>query len=433
MGCEHAHEASVLRRVVDTVPALIGYWDTALRNVAANHAYLEFFGLTPDQVRGMHIRDVLGRDVFERNRPYIEGVLAGARQQFDRTLVDAHGRTRHTQATYVPDEVDGRVVGFFVLVADVSRRVEAEHERDDAIRLLEASMHHAPVGHVVMDACGRVMHANAAACALLGYTRPDLEGMRWVDIAHPEDDGRDALHDGLLDGSCQSARSEQRLIRRDGTEVWVQRVSVLVRDEAGIADDMVIAQIHDISDRKDTQVELARRAVTDALTGLGNRHALRDDADGPTVATGVLYLDIDDFKTVNDAYGHVVGDELLVAVADRIRGALRPGDVAYRVGGDEFVVLTRSVVSSEQMDRYLSLMRVRVTGTYELSSLSYPLPVAVSVGAGWSDCGDQPSLIAAADAAMYEHKRSVATATGDVPTAVHPSRGHLISVMSSPR
>ena len=102
-------DARRLRLLIDHLPALIGYWDRELRNVVANDAYFEYFGLAPAEVHGRHISEVLGESIYVLDLPYIEGALAGVEQLFDRTLIDRHGATRHTQASYIPDKVDGQV------------------------------------------------------------------------------------------------------------------------------------------------------------------------------------------------------------------------------------------------------------------------------------------------------------------------------------
>jgi PAS domain S-box-containing protein len=126
-------ELSLLHQLLDQLPALVSYWDAECRNVVANHAYVDYFGMTPDEVRGMHISLLLGDQLHARDLPFITGVLAGREQLFDRTLVDQHGQTHHTQASYVPDlDDEGRVRGFFVLVTDVTPRVEAQRAMDEA-------------------------------------------------------------------------------------------------------------------------------------------------------------------------------------------------------------------------------------------------------------------------------------------------------------
>lgn len=128
-------EAYRLRRLFDHLPALVAFWDKDLKNVIANQAYVDWFGLSPDQIRGTHIRTVLGEDVYAKNLPFIRAALEGKEQLFSRTLVDPQGRERHSQASYVPEVRDGEVAGFFVLVTDVTPRVEAQRELDDAQEL----------------------------------------------------------------------------------------------------------------------------------------------------------------------------------------------------------------------------------------------------------------------------------------------------------
>ena len=126
------YDSQTLIRALDHLPAMVAYWDSAACNRLANAAYVEWFGKSPEQMLGMHIRDLLGPEIYARNLPYIRGALAGEEQLFERTLVDTSGRTRYTQAQYIPDHgADGRVHGFFVLVTDITRRVQAESSLQD--------------------------------------------------------------------------------------------------------------------------------------------------------------------------------------------------------------------------------------------------------------------------------------------------------------
>jgi PAS domain S-box-containing protein len=124
-------DAEALEAILNALPAMIGYWDRDLRNVMANSAYMEFFGKPPEQMRGMHIRDLLGPELFAKNLPFMERALAGEPQTFDREIKTPSGEVRYTQASYIPDLADGAVRGFFVLVTDITerRRIEQELER----------------------------------------------------------------------------------------------------------------------------------------------------------------------------------------------------------------------------------------------------------------------------------------------------------------
>jgi len=106
--------------MLDRLPALIGYWDQDHRNVIANAAHFKYFGFTPEEARGRHMREILGETSYTLNLPHIKGALAGGEQLFGRTLIDRHGMTRHMQASYIPDIVDGQVQDFYAHVTDLT-------------------------------------------------------------------------------------------------------------------------------------------------------------------------------------------------------------------------------------------------------------------------------------------------------------------------
>ena len=172
-----------LRAVLNGIPALVGYWDTGLRNRLANDAYCEWFGFAPQQLHGMHVRDVLGETVLEANLPHIEGALAGKRQQFDRTLVDAAGQSRFTEVTYTPDTQDGAVQGFFVLVTDITERVLADRRRQRDMDRYRALARSVPGVFVLLfDAELRYLIAEGQELETFGYRREELEGQRIQDV-----------------------------------------------------------------------------------------------------------------------------------------------------------------------------------------------------------------------------------------------------------
>lgn len=117
---------AMLRLVTDNLPAMIGYWDSELRNRFANADYVRWFGKTPQEIHGRTLGELLGPELYEKNRPFINAALAGERQDFSRSIPGPDGVLRHSQASYIPDVHLGRVDGFFVLVTDVTDRVKAE-------------------------------------------------------------------------------------------------------------------------------------------------------------------------------------------------------------------------------------------------------------------------------------------------------------------
>lgn len=159
--------------------------------------------------------------------------------------------------------------------------------------------------------------------------------------------------------------------------------------------------------------ELSRRALEDALTGVANRAAFWDrlggrqrDASRHGTQFAVLFLDLDDFKTVNDSLGHAVGDRLLVEMARRIQAELRPGDTTARVGGDEFLVLLDEVGTAEDALAVAGRVNDRLRVPYELDGDRLPVTCSIGVAMGSGALATSDAIVAAADAAMYEAKRS---------------------------
>jgi diguanylate cyclase (GGDEF)-like protein/PAS domain S-box-containing protein len=396
-----------LRLLIDSVPAMISYWDRELRNLVANEAFIEFFGRTPVEIFGRHLREVLGEKLYGLNRAHVEGVLAGEKQVFEHTLIDPHGATRYVETNYIPDIVDGEVRGFYVQVTDVTARVEAEHARDDAVRLLQISMDNAPIGQAIVDTSVHALYVNPALCTMFGYPAAELIGVDLRAFVHPADIATaEADLDVLKNNSQSHVVSELRLVARDGRTVWVQRDAVMVPGAHG-SDDIIIGQFQDVTARKRAEAELARQAVTDPLTGLGNRQAFLDSVQNQreverAASVGIVFIDLDGFKKINDAYGHAVGDVVLIQVAQRIAQIVVAPDSVYRLGGDEFVVLSTEAEADEHVAELANRLRGALTGRYDTGAR--PLSLSASVGSTWGPSHDIQQLLRDADAHMYRHK-----------------------------
>lgn len=159
--------------------------------------------------------------------------------------------------------------------------------------------------------------------------------------------------------------------------------------------------------------ELSRRALHDDLTGLANRAAFWDRlahrlraADRRGTRLAVLFLDLDDFKTVNDTLGHAAGDQLLVAMAQRITSELRAGDTAARVGGDEFLVLLDEVTTGDAALAVARRLNDRLRAPYDLGTRQHTATSSIGVAMGSDTLATTDAIVAAADAAMYDAKRS---------------------------
>ena len=201
-------------------------------------------------------------------------------------------------------------------------------------------------GMALVSPNGQYLSVNRALCDITGYSEEELLALDFQSITHPEDLVADAEHHrALLAGTVDAYETEKRYLHRDGHEIWIQLGVSTVRDELGGVR-YFVSQMHDVTERRRVEAELARQALHDPLTGLPNRalfldrlgHALaRLRRHGDTVS--VLFVDLDRFKLVNDGLGHAAGDALLLQAAERMSATLREDDTLARFGGDEFTVL----------------------------------------------------------------------------------------------
>jgi diguanylate cyclase (GGDEF)-like protein/PAS domain S-box-containing protein len=241
----------------------------------------------------------------------------------------------------------------------------------DRGQMFQALFLGAPIAKALVDLDGHILVANQMLCALTGRVAEDLAG-RHVDLlAHPDDapirdiapqpaPGEPAMDPHLLlDG-------ERRLRRSDGVELWVVQSHEVVRHTSGAAQFVVLSLV-DVTDRRRAEEDLVRRAFTDPLTGLPNRRALTDRLRHAVALSrrrglhvGLVHLNIDRFKAVNEALGHEAGDLLLSQVADRLRWSTRVEDTAVRLGADEFLVVAEDIEDLDGLralaDRLLSVL-----------------------------------------------------------------------------
>lgn len=285
--------------------------------------------------------------------------------------------------------------------------------------IFEAFFDQAQIGLALADLSTRYVRVNDAYAALLGRAPEDLIGLSFAEVMHPDERlGATSPIERLIDGRERTLQSEEAYVAPDGHSVWVLHGVTVVPDEAGAAAWFAVSA-QDITERRAAEQDLraltatlTERAVRDPLTGLANRTLLeerlraslaRDARTG--ASTGVLFLDLDGFKAVNDQYGHAVGDAVLCAVAARLSAAVRPSDTVGRLGGDEFVVLVENA-TAPALRPLVTRLRTAVGARIVIDGLH--LDVGVSIGVAVADRGerDAAQLLGEADRQMYQAKRS---------------------------
>jgi diguanylate cyclase (GGDEF)-like protein/PAS domain S-box-containing protein len=267
----------------------------------------------------------------------------------------------------------------------------------------------------VLEPDTTIRYASPSAMRVLGY--PELEGTRFIDLVHPEDITQVlAFLSPTADAEGHPALLEFQLRCADGTWVHTETLRTALLHDPTVSG--IVLNTRDVSERKTFEEQLAHQAFHDSVTGLANRALFRDrvlhalerrQRDDGTVA--VLFMDLDDFKTVNDSMGHAAGDHLLREVADRLREQLRAADTAARFGGDEFAILI------EDADGGLGAVDVaeRLLRALErpFSVEGKEVYVRGSIGIATSDGSETglddevaEDLLRSADVAMYMAKES---------------------------
>jgi diguanylate cyclase (GGDEF)-like protein/PAS domain S-box-containing protein len=255
----------------------------------------------------------------------------------------------------------------------------------------------------------RLLYVNAWTEALTGWPRETLLAMGFWDLVHPEDRPEiQRLVTARGGGEAGLERQEFRLQGRDGRVRWVDLTTALIAFEGRTA---TLGTAFDVTDRKRVEEQIQHQAYHDALTGLPNRmlfldrlqialaHARRQGGQ-----PAVLFLDLDDFKVINDTLGHATGDRLLQGLAERLITNVREDDTVARMGGDEFTLLLPNVGRVEDAARLAGKLLEAVAQPFQIDGQDLFVTTSVGVSLYPGDGEDAETLLKNADRAMYRAK-----------------------------
>ena len=288
--------------------------------------------------------------------------------------------------------------------AELRRRI-AEGQR------LESAFASAPIGMALGDVEGHCLQVNDALCRITGHSRAAFEATTLRALTHPEDVDVDAdsLRE-LLDGRIPSYQIEKRYRHAWGHYLWGLLTVSLVRDDRGKIL-YVVSQVQDISERREMAQRLEYLIDHDFLTGLANRrrfeHELSREVERVArygAPGAVLVIDLDNFKEVNDTFGHMAGDDLLKGAAGAVRHRIRQTDLLARIGGDEFGVLLPQADADQAQIAADGI--VKALGRHVAVLGDQSIRVTASVGLAMFDRLSAAEVLARADVAMYEAKQA---------------------------
>ena len=362
--------------------------------------------------------------------------------EFRMVARDGSVRTVWEREAMLPAPSDGQPPLTQGIVVDVTPLRAAEHElraeRDRVQRYVDV----AATALLALDADGHVTMLNQAGHKLLGYEDGTLLGVDWFETCVPASDRdriRAEFHARLADQEELFVETEGSLLRKDRVERTIAwHTSALQHDGRNVG---VLCSGIDITERRRAEEQVVYLAYHDSLTGLPNRTMLQEHLElalararrnGSIVS--LLYLDLDDFKLVNDGLGHSAGDELLCQVAARIRRHVREPDMLARQGGDEFLVLLADLEDEGERRALTAAEHIvdAVREPYRIGGVEFEISASVGVSLFPADAQDAISLLDHADAAMYAAK---AEARGQVRVfhSIAPRREQGVERLSESR
>lgn len=391
----------------------------------SNEAYQALCGLTAEEIIGSNWADVIAPEDHEATvAHWHNAVEEGGSFLCESRLMRSNGEVvwiRRNGAKLndtLPDQ------GYVHTVEDISEykvhelaRRKAEDELFDAKERAQVTLD--SIGDAVLstDLSGHVSYMNVIAENLTGYTRQEAIGRPLAEIFRVV---YATTHKTVVDPARRAVESDRivaleanaLLVAKDGLEVAIEDSAAPIHDRFGTVTGAVIV-FHDVQYSRENAARMAYLAQHDALTGLPNRNAFTERFEQSLALArrhrtkmGLLFIDLDNFKTINDALGHDDGDQALKALASRLVGCVRSTDSVCRYGGDEFVVLLSEITHQDHAYEVVEKIRQAVTVPLMINDCGLSLELSIGVSVYPDHGGTVESLLRKADAEMYRVKMS---------------------------
>lgn len=373
---------------------------------------------TFEDAKGKNVAEVVKfepADFTESHNDPVEDALNTGKPQsidFGTNIISANGYRTPIDDSVAPIfEDDGNLMGIVMVMHDVSKEMELRKNIEASEHRFQSAFMQAATGCALVELDDSLRQVNPALAKWLGYSIEELESLSFLQILHTGyHDKAFEYNSHLIENKVTRFQEEWEYMHRDGSIVWGLTSGALIfndREEP----EYFIYQICDISDRIHLESKLVQLANYDSLTGLVNRSRLRLEIQR-AIATArryhekfaLLFIDLDDFKHVNDSLGHDCGDTLLQEIGERLLPMARETDVVARLGGDEFVVLVNGISNPQDIIAIADKIRVSIARPVTVSGKELRVSASVGISIYPEDGESGNTLLRNADSALYKAK-----------------------------
>lgn len=393
-------------------------YDDAWNMVFASQGCLELTGYPPEELlygNRITFEEITYAEDRQRVRDRIdEAVRTAERYQVEYRITHGDGRVRWVWECGSPIYNErGEIEALEGFIQDITMRKEGEQALRDAEERYHSIFNHAIEGIYQTSPDGHYLNFNPALARIYGYESVEALAQGVSDIQRQlyVDSGKRAEFIGLMREHGVVKNFEAQVYRKGGDIIWISENAREVRDAAG---QLLYYEgtVEDITDRKRYEQQIEYQATHDALTGLPNRTLLSDRlqqcisfADRHQEKLAVAFIDLDQFKLINDSMGHHVGDQLLVDMAQRLSACVRESDTLVRLGGDEFVMLLNGLHKVEDIAQSMQRILATVAEPFVINGWDYAVSCSIGVSLYPDDGRDPGDILKHADAAMFKAKQ----------------------------